>query len=119
MALLIGTAVYILLLRVIPDTDRLTGCQVRRFTGIICPACGGTRAVLALLHGHIGMAVYYHPAVVLLAFMCAAYLIVNTLRLVTAGRTPLMRFHTAYVYVWLGVFVLQYILKLVILGYEV
>lgn len=119
LALLIGTAVYILLLRVLPDTDWLTGCQVRRLTGVICPACGGTRAALALLRGHIGMAIYYHPAMVLLAFMCAAYLIVNTIRLVTAGRTPLMRFHIAYVYVWLVVLILQYILKLVIPGYDV
>ena len=51
--LLIGTAVYILLLRVLPDTSWLEGCQIRRFTGVICPACGSTRAVLALLHGHL------------------------------------------------------------------
>ena len=49
--LLIGTAVYILLLRVLPDTSWLEGCQIRRFTGVICPACGTTRAVLAILHG--------------------------------------------------------------------
>ena len=51
--LLIGTAVYILLLRVLPDTSWLEGCQIRRFTGVICPACGTTRAVLAMLHGHL------------------------------------------------------------------
>ena len=45
--LLIGTAVYILLLRVLPDTSWLEGCQIRRFTGVICPACGTTRAVHA------------------------------------------------------------------------
>ena len=46
--LLIGTAVYILLLRVLPDTSWLEGCQIRRLTGVICPACGTTRAVLAM-----------------------------------------------------------------------
>ena len=57
--LLIGTAVYILLLRVLPDTSWLEGCQIRRFTGVICPACGTTRAVLAILHGHLLTALYY------------------------------------------------------------
>ena len=75
--LLIGTAVYILLLRVLPDTSWLEGCQIRRFTGVICPACGTTRAVLAMLHGHILTAMYYHVATVYLACICIIYLAVS------------------------------------------
>ena len=96
--LLIGTAVYILLLRVLPDTSWLEGCQIRRFTGVICPACGTTRAVLAMLHGH---------------------LLGNTIRLATNGRAPLVRFRLWYVYVWLGIFVVSYVVKLVVPGYVI
>ena len=78
--LLIGTAVYILLLRVLPDTSWLEGCQIRRFTGVICPACGTTRAVLAMLHGHLLTALYYHVATVYLACICIIYLVGNTIR---------------------------------------
>ena len=117
--LLIGTAVYILLLRVLPDTAWLEGCQIRRFTGVICPACGSTRAVLAMLHGHILTAIYYHVATVYLVCICAIYLIGNTLRIVTHGRTPLVRFHLWYVYVWLVIVVVSYVVKLVVPGYEI
>lgn len=115
--LLIGTAVYILLLRVLPDTSWLEGCQIRRFTGVICPACGTTRAVLAMLHGHILTAMYYHVATVYLACICIIYLVGNTIRLATNGRTPLVRFRLWYV--WLGIFVVSYVVKLVVPGYVI
>ena len=109
--LLIGTAVYILLLRVLPDTSWLEGCQIRRFTGVICPACGTTRAVLAMLHGHLLTALYYHVATVYLACICIIYLVGNTITLV--------RFRLWYVYVWLGIFVVSYVVKLVVPGYVI
>ena len=117
--LLIGTAVYILLLRVLPDTSWLEGCQIRRFTGVICPACGTTRAVLAMLHGHLLTALYYHVATVYLACICIIYLVGNTIRLATNGRAPLVRFRLWYVYVWLGIFVVSYVVKLVVPGYVI
>ena len=50
--LLIGTAVYILLLRVLPDTSWLEGCQIRRFTGVICHVlpCGDCVSGVHLHH---------------------------------------------------------------------
>ncbi len=113
--LLIGTAVYILLIRVLQDTSWLEGCQIRRFTGVICPACGTTRAVLAMLHGHLLTALYYHVATVYLACICIIFLVGNTIRLVTKGKVPLVRFHLWYV--WLGIFVVSYVVKLVVPGY--
>lgn len=117
--LLIGTAVYILLLRVLQDTSWLEGCQIRRFTGVICPACGTTRAVLAMLHGHLLTALYYHVATVYLACICIIFWVGNTIRLVTKGKAPLVRFHLWYVYVWLGIFVVSYVMKLVVPGYVI
>ena len=31
-------------------------CQFHRLTGLNCPGCGGTRALYALLHGHLVLA---------------------------------------------------------------
>src|ERR1039458_2298384 len=31
-------------------------CQFHRLTGLNCPGCGGTRALYALLHGHLATA---------------------------------------------------------------
>lgn len=78
-----------------------------------------TRAVLAMLHGHILTAMYYHVATVYLVCICTIYLIGNTIRLATKGRTPLVRFRLWYVYVWLGIFVVSYVVKLVVPGYVI
>ncbi|MBC8544660.1 MAG: DUF2752 domain-containing protein [Clostridia bacterium] len=49
----IGLAIYVLVFR--------GSCVIRLLTGIPCPGCGLSRAYLALLHGHIADAFYYHP----------------------------------------------------------
>ncbi|MFR5028195.1 MAG: DUF2752 domain-containing protein [Coprococcus sp.] len=69
---------------------------------MICPACGTTR-LLAMLHGHLLTALYYHVATVYLACICIIYLVGNTIRLATNGRHR-RRFRLWYVYVWLGIF---------------
>lgn len=38
-------------------------CLFRQMTGLYCPGCGGTRALLALLQGHPVKSLLYHPAV--------------------------------------------------------
>ncbi len=40
------------------------GCVLHNLTGYYCPGCGGTRAIHALLHGHIVRSFFYHPIVV-------------------------------------------------------
>ena len=45
---------------------------------IYCPACGGTRAVLALLKGDLLQSLYYNPSVLYSAFSLAAYLLSQT-----------------------------------------
>ncbi len=37
------------------------GCPIRKITGIPCPACGTTRALLAFVYGDIRAAFAYHP----------------------------------------------------------
>lgn len=39
------------------------GCFVRMLFGVYCPGCGGTRAVISLLHGRILESLWYHPVV--------------------------------------------------------
>lgn len=42
-------------------------CTFHRLTGYLCPACGNTRAVLELLHGHILRSLGYNPMILTLA----------------------------------------------------
>jgi len=41
----------------------LPPCPFRTLTGVPCPTCGTTRAVLALSHGHVGEAFLHNPMV--------------------------------------------------------
>ena len=41
---------------------RLYACPLHTFTGILCPGCGGTRSMLALLRGHFSEALHDNPA---------------------------------------------------------
>lgn len=38
-------------------------CPLRLAHGMYCPACGGTRAFLYLLHGQLLHSLYYHPVI--------------------------------------------------------
>lgn len=49
----------------------LPGCRFHELTGYLCPACGNTRAVLALLQGHPLRSIGYNPMIFAL---CAALL---------------------------------------------
>ncbi len=50
------------------------GCLFHRLTGLYCPGCGGTRAVLLLLHGHPLRSFVYHPFVLYAALGIAVLL---------------------------------------------
>lgn len=66
---------------------RLPGCIFRRFSGLNCPGCGGTRAALALLAGDLPRALLMNP---LLVVVCGAALVLG-LRAVwreRRGRVP-------------------------------
>lgn len=61
-------------------------CPLRSITGIPCPLCGMTRAVVAAVHGHFLDSLRFNPAgilVVLLAIALLAGLRVQRMRLPT------------------------------------
>ncbi|MCR5415668.1 MAG: DUF2752 domain-containing protein [Pseudobutyrivibrio sp.] len=44
-------------------------CPFHALTGLYCPGCGGTRAVIALLTGHPIKSFLYHPLVLYVALL--------------------------------------------------
>ena len=48
-------------------------CPIYEATGWLCPGCGATRALAALLHGHVAQAMHWNPMIVLLLPAFAAY----------------------------------------------
>lgn len=52
---------------VAPPDDGPTMCPFALCTGLACPGCGLTRAVISLVRGDLGTAAAYHPLVFLFA----------------------------------------------------
>ncbi|MBA0053040.1 DUF2752 domain-containing protein [Streptomyces sp. AJS327] len=52
----------------------LPGCPFHWATGLLCPACGGTRMTYDLLHGDLPGALHDNAALLLLGVPAAAYL---------------------------------------------
>lgn len=47
-----------------------TPCIFRNLTGLPCPSCGSTHAVIALLHGEFVQSIFFHPlGIVILSTM--------------------------------------------------
>lgn len=64
------------------------GCPFRLVTGFDCPGCGGTRAVLCLVHGRLIGALHYNAFLVLVPL---AYLTYAASRLAGYSAPPRLR----------------------------
>lgn len=117
----IGTAPLILLGAVfLRLSDRLPpeyeGCVFRAAFGLYCPGCGGTRAIQALVRGNIPAALYYHLPAVYGVALYVVYFVSQTLMRISRGRIRGMRFRPIYLYVMVGLIVVNFIVKNVMLA---
>ncbi len=87
-------------------------CIFRTITGFYCPGCGGTRAVLELIHGNFFHSFYYHPIVLYTVVLYGWYLISNTIQWLSRGRIPWgSRYHRWYGLVAVIIVIGNWILK--------
>jgi hypothetical protein len=49
-------------------------CPIHQYTGLLCPGCGATRALAALLHGHLAEALHQNTLLILLLPFLLAYI---------------------------------------------
>ena len=64
-------------------------CPLRATTGIPCPFCGMTRAVVAAVHGDLAASLRYNPAGAVAVVLAAVVLLVPRLRQITLPRLTL------------------------------
>lgn len=57
-------------------------CFFHAITGLYCPGCGGTRAILFLLHGHFIKSFFYHPFVLYCVVVGGYFMISQTVGLI-------------------------------------
>lgn len=95
------------------DLFRLLGpCMLHLLTGYYCPGCGGTRAVLSLLNAKPLQSFLYHPFVLYAAVIGGWFMISQTVERISGGRIRIgMHFREIYLWIALGLIVLNFLLK--------
>ncbi len=91
---------------------KLPPCLFHEISGYYCPGCGGTRAVRALLKGHILLAVYYHPTVPYGAAIYLCFMITQTIERASRRRFCIgMHYRSIYVWTAVALIISSFILK--------
>lgn len=86
-------------------------CLLHTLFGWYCPGCGGTRAVLAFFQGKFLTSFYYYPMIPYALGLFIWFMVSHTLRHLTHGKIPGLRYRSRYLYVILGLFLLGWIGK--------
>lgn len=94
----------------------LPPCVLYKYFGLYCPGCGGTRACISLLHGHILQSLWYHPLVPYAAAVYGVFMLSHMAARLTRFRYfHGLRFHNWYLYVAIVIVGVNWILKNVLL----
>lgn len=94
------------------DYIMLPECWIHRITGIYCPACGGTRAVLSLFEGRVVESLLFHPAVIYGAGLWCLYMGINTVILLfTRDWDKMIHFSGRYVLIGVLLLAVNFVMK--------
>lgn len=97
--------------------DPVPPCSLHTLTGYYCPGCGGTRAVIALFHGHPLRSLYYHPIVIYTALVGGWFMISQTIERASRGKIAIgMHYRDLYMWIALLIIVLNCLIKNLILA---
>lgn len=94
----------------------IPGCWVAKYFGMYCPGCGGTRAIIALLHGNIVQSFLYHPLVIYFCAIFVVYVGTQTFaRVFRFQRWHGLRWRNGYVYIGVVLLMVHTIVRNVLL----
>ena len=105
---------FLALLRLlkIPLNHILLPCIFHKLTGLYCPGCGGTRAVVFLLHGDFLHSLVYHPFVPYAFVLCTWFMISQTIERLSKGRLRIgMHFREVFLWIALAIIIINFIVK--------
>jgi hypothetical protein len=112
LAVLVALVLLLLLSLYDPQTTWwFPKCPFHLLTGLECPGCGNQRAVYQLLHGNIGVALYYNAFL----FISLPYLVM----LIVTSLTPKTRFvklrrityHPTVVWCYVGAIIIWWVVR--------
>lgn len=110
-ALAIGPVFYFII-----SALNLNGkCHWLKYLGIYCPACGGTRAFGALIHGDIIKSLLLHPVVLYAALILGTFTITTAIYYLRGKNGRRFKMRPVYLIVGIGIFLSQWIIKNILL----
>ena len=90
-------------------------CFFYQLTGFYCPGCGGTRSVIALMHGKILKSLWYHPFVLYAGLMYTWFILSHTFERFHWFGIKGMRFHNWYLAVGIMLLAGNWVFKNILL----
>lgn len=84
-------------------------CILYQKYGFYCTGCGGTRACMALLRGHLIESLRYHPVILYTAGLVIYYFVMNVLNYVRQLNRKIVK--PIHFYIMIAVILIQWIIK--------
>lgn len=113
LTLLVLTFVYYIYVRI--RYGNLDGagvtCLIRAVTGLKCPGCGATHALLNFYNGHWVTSFTDNAFAFVVLLTLYPYTVLNLLHELTHGRVWGIRFHYLYLWFYLAVFALNVLIQ--------
>ena len=113
-AALVVIAVYFLFCRFtgFQLSRHLAPCFFHATTGLYCPGCGGTRAVLFFLHGNLLKSFLYHPIVIYTVLVGGYFMISQTIgRIAKNDFFFVLHYHDWMLWVAMTLILTNFIIK--------
>lgn len=104
----VGMALYF---GVILNRFEMPQCVFSSWFRIYCPGCGGTRAVEALLHGHVLESVWYHPLVLYTVIVFGGFMLTQGLERLGVRGIRGWKYHDWHLYGAVIVLVCNFLIK--------
>lgn len=111
---------WVLLSWILPHTAS-SECLFFKYLGIYCPGCGGTRSLIAFLHGQFLKSFCFHPFIMYVFVMYMWFMVSHTLEKIHVQHIKGLLFKEWILYGSLVVLALNFIVKNIMriaFGYE-
>lgn len=91
--------------------DIIGECWIYNKTGLYCTGCGGTRSLTYLFHFDLIKSLYYHPAVLYIAYLYLCIFFSNVFSFLGIAKFKAYRIKNSQLYLLVAIIILQCIIK--------